>query len=72
MIQDAYSSLCGLFLTHYQERLGQEWVRLVIFQTKLYPQDHPDPKAQTAIRHPGKRELAPHGVAADLSCEDAL
>ena len=26
-----------------------------------------DPKAQTAIRHPGKREPAPHGAAADLS-----
>ena len=44
MIQDAYSSLCGLFLTHYQERLWQDWARLGKSQTKLYPQDHPDPE----------------------------
>ena len=56
MIQDAYSSLCGLFLTHYQERLEQDWARLVIFQTKLYPQDHSDPEgadSDSSLREAG-------------------
>lgn len=41
MIQDAYSSLYGSCLTHYQKRLGQDRARLVIFRTELCPQDHP-------------------------------
>ena len=71
MIQDAYSSLCGLFLTHYQERLGQDWARLVYSRPNSIRRIIQIRKAQTAIRHSGKRELALHGVAADLSCEDA-